>query len=145
MYPPNLVSFEHAAAQLGIAESELDDFIDSGDLSTRPYLGDVYLLAEEVAACAAKRAVSVSSPSQDRPIVKETRITPDARIARIQELYASGVREVGARQASELLGIGIKSMSYLAREGRVNAEKRGRRNWYLVEYIETYAGLQNVW
>jgi hypothetical protein len=138
MLPAHLIGFEQAAAQLGISESAIDDLIDSGALTTHPHLGDIYLLADQVTAQAS------TNPPAPKP--KPQRPTPDdTKLRRITALLDTGVREVRAAQAAELLGIRTTAMSRLAQEGRVNAEKRGPHFWYLVEDILTYAGLQNAW
>jgi len=46
----HLLTFEQAVARLDIDESGLDALIESGVLSTQPWLGDIYLLADEVSA-----------------------------------------------------------------------------------------------
>lgn len=139
MRPPDLLSFEQAATQLGVAESELDDLIDGGKLTTQPYLGDVYLSAEEVAA-----RVN-SQPAAAKPAPEPGPSPNAAKISRIKDLLATGLREVRPAQARELLGIGLNQMDKLGREGRVNYELRKGRRWYLLEDIETYARLQNIW
>lgn len=140
MEQDSLLTFEQATAKLGITESELDELIEGGKLTTRAYFGDVFLSAEEVLAHAADQARPIQPADPDRKLRHG-----DSRIARIQTLLAAGVREVRAAQASELLNVSRSRMSHLAREGRVNAERRGANNWYLVEDIEIYARLQSVW
>jgi hypothetical protein len=138
MLPANLITFEQAAAQLGISESALDDLIDAGTLTTQPYLGDIYLLADQVTAQATANPPAPTPGPERKP-------PDDAKLRRIQLLLDTGVREVRAAQAAELLEIRTSAMARLAQEGRVNAEKRGAHYWYVLEDVLTYAGLQNVW
>lgn len=139
MRPSHLITFEQASSRLGIDESALDELIDSGALTTQPWLGDVYLLVDQVTACAANPSAS------PKPAAAPARVPDEPRIRRIRDLLDSGVREVRAAQARDLLGIGQTQMCKIAREGRVNYEERRNRRWYLLEDIETYARLQDVW
>jgi hypothetical protein len=72
-------------------------------------------------------------------------IGADAKVRRILELIADGVREARAGQVAELLGVNASQVSRLGNDGRVNYELRKGRRWYLMEDVETYARLQAVW
>ncbi len=143
MLPSHLITFEQACSRLGIDESTLDALIEEGTLTTQAWMGDVYLLAAEVAARASRTSLTPAATPRSSP--KPRRTADDGRIRRVRSLLDSGVREVRAAEARDLLGIGQTQMCKLAREGRVNYIERNGRRWYLVEDIETYAGLQNVW
>src|SRR5438132_456800 len=83
---------EKAAARLGVSESALEDLIDSGQLTTHPYVGDIYLDANQVAALARSRN---PTPKAKRP----TPFVDWSPLARIRDLKASGTREISAPQA----------------------------------------------
>lgn len=140
----NLISFDDAMSRLGVTEEGLDALIDDGKLAVHRYLGDVMLSADEVEACLPAAAKAEIEP-ETTPVKVVSSMALDSRVERIQAMLAEGVREVGARMAAELLGVNVSWMSRLGREGRVNCEKRGNCNWYLLEDVETYARLQNVW
>lgn len=137
MLPANLITFEQAAAQLGLSESALDDLIDSGALATQPYLGDIYLLADQVTAHA------TTNPPAPKP--KPERKEPDAKLTAIRNLKAAGVREVSGPEAARLLQVTGTQICHLLKEGRLNGYKRGRHQWIDIMEVEMYAMDQAHW
>jgi hypothetical protein len=121
-----------------VDEADLEALIDSRELKTQAWMGDVYLVAEEVEA---KAAVS----ERPKDALKPRAESIDSRVRRIRDLMACGVVDVGAAEARRLLSIQQTQLCKIAREGRVNYVVRKNRRWYLLEDVEAYARLQNIW
>jgi predicted XRE-type DNA-binding protein len=140
----DLISFEKAAARLGISESAVDELVDEGRLAVHRHMGNVWLDAGEVAELARAMPLPAEQPAEEQK-PKERAADPGSPLARIRGLRQSGVREVIASEAAGLLRVSVRQVFHLLNEGRLNGEKRGGRRWIDLMEVEMYAMDQAHW